>query len=78
MARINIWNLVDVNQIDDIMLDKILRYSGYGCDFISSSFSYIDDSGVAVFNIEVEEDKQYLLERVYIKLDEIGNLVAKF
>ena len=57
VTKINAWNFIDVNRIDALALTEILLQSGYviiGIDNVS--FSHINTSGHAVFNMESWDD----------------------
>ena len=53
VTKINAWNFIDVNRIDALALSGILLQSGYVILGIENvSFSHINTSGAAVFNME--------------------------
>lgn len=57
VTKINAWNFIDVNRIDALALTEILLQSGYVITGIDNvSFSHINTSGDAVFNMESWDD----------------------
>jgi len=57
VTKINAWNFIDVNRIDALALTEILLQSGYCITGIDNvSFSHINTSGDAVFNMESWDD----------------------
>ena len=57
MTPINAWNFIDVNRIDASTLTDILLQSGYVIIGIEEvTFSHINTSGSAVFDIKSWDD----------------------
>ena len=81
MTPINAWNFIDVNRIDASTLTDILLQSGYVIIGIEEvTFSHINTSGSAVFDIKSWDDinSEQVDGPVFVRLLPNGDFSADF